>query len=96
MGQARILRRFRRRLGVRMRSALAAAAVVAVVSMLAGGALLVTARSILIRNATTAATDRARQVAASLNTCDITSLSTALRPSARSQHAEVRSPDFAM
>jgi signal transduction histidine kinase len=83
MGQAPVLRRIQRRLGVRMRSALAAAAVVAVVSVLAGVALLFTARSILISNATEAATDRASQVAASLSAGDTASLSAALRPSAR-------------
>jgi signal transduction histidine kinase len=83
MGQAPILRRFRRRLGVRMRSALAASAVVAVVSILAGGALLFTAHGILISNVTTAADDRASQVAASLSAGDATSLAAALRPSAR-------------
>jgi transposase IS116/IS110/IS902 family protein len=59
MAQAPILDRFRRRLGVRMRLAMAAAAVVAVVSILAGGALVFTARSILISNVTTAANNRA-------------------------------------
>ena len=66
-----------------MRSALAAAAVVAVVSFLAGGALLFTARGILVSNVTTAATDRAGQVAASLSAGDAMSLGAALRPSTR-------------
>ena len=67
--------------GVRMRSALAAALVVAVVSVLAGIVLLVTARGILIGNADTAARDRAAQVAAALASgADPTSL---LRPTAR-------------
>jgi signal transduction histidine kinase len=83
MAQAPILDRFRRRLGVRMRSALAAAAVVAVVSILAGGALLVTARSILISNVTAAANDRASQVAVLLSAGETSSLDAALRPSAR-------------
>jgi signal transduction histidine kinase len=83
MRQAPFLRRFRRRLGVRMRSALAAAAVVAVVSVLAGGVLLVTARSILVSNVTAAATDRAGQVVVSLTAGDATSLDAAFRPSAR-------------
>ncbi len=64
-----------------MRSALAAALVVAVVSVLAGMVLLVTARSILIGNADAAARDRASQVAAALASgADLTAL---LRPSAR-------------
>jgi signal transduction histidine kinase len=67
--------------GVRMRSALAAALVVAVVSVLAGIVLLVTARGILIGNADSAARDRAAQVAAALMSgADPTAL---LRPSAR-------------
>ncbi|MFI5895009.1 sensor histidine kinase [Actinoplanes sp. NPDC051513] len=71
----------RRRLGVRLRSALAAAAVVAVASLLAGGVLLVTARSVLLDNLNSAANDRAAQVAAALKTgSDLTTL---LRPSAR-------------
>jgi signal transduction histidine kinase len=71
----------RRRLGVRLRSALAAAVVVAVASLLAGGVLLVTARGILLDNISTAANDRAAQVAAALETgSDLTTL---LRPSAR-------------
>lgn len=71
----------RRRLGVRLRSALAAAAVVAVASLLAGGVLLVTARSVLLDNLNTAANDRAAQVAAALKTgSDLTTL---LRPSTR-------------
>jgi signal transduction histidine kinase len=64
-----------------MRSALAAALVVAVVSVLAGIVLLVTARGILIGNADAAARDRAVQVAAALASgADPTAL---LRPSAR-------------
>jgi signal transduction histidine kinase len=64
-----------------MRSALAAALVVAVVSVLAGMVLLVTARGILIGNADSAARDRASQVAAAVGSgADLTAL---LRPSAR-------------
>src|SRR3954454_7505718 len=71
----------RRRLGVRLRSALAAAVVVAIASLLAGAVLLVTARSILLDNISTAANDRATQIAAGLKTgSDLTTL---LRPSAR-------------
>jgi signal transduction histidine kinase len=72
----------RRRLGVRLRSALAAAVVVAVTSLLAGGVLLVSARGILLDNVNTAAVDRAAQVAAALKGggSDLTAL---LRPSAR-------------
>jgi signal transduction histidine kinase len=83
MGQVPILRRFRRPLGVRMRSAMATAVVMAVVSILAGGALLLTARSILITNVTTAADDRAGQIAALLTTDGGPALNTALRPSAQ-------------
>ena len=82
-----ILRRIwpwvRRRLGVRMRSALAAGLVVAVVSVLAGGVLLVTARGILVDNINTAANDRAGQVAAALAGGDAGALDAALRSSAR-------------
>jgi signal transduction histidine kinase len=72
----------RRRLGVRLRSALAAAVVVAVTSLLAGGVLLVTARGILLDNVNTAADDRAAQIAASLKGGG-SDLTTLLRPSAR-------------
>jgi signal transduction histidine kinase len=77
-----MLERLRRRLGVRLRSALAAAVVVAVTSLLAGGVLLVVARGILLDNVNTAADDRAAQVVASLagGGSDLTAL---LRPSAR-------------
>jgi signal transduction histidine kinase len=71
----------RRRLGVRLRSALAAAVVVAVVSLLAGGVLLVTARSVLLDNVDTVATDRANQVAAGLK--GGSDVVTMLRPSPR-------------
>src|SRR4051812_30607126 len=72
----------RRRAGVRMRSALAAALVVAVVSVLAGIVLLVTARGILVDNANNAARDRAGQVAAALGSSDV-DLTALLRPTAR-------------
>jgi signal transduction histidine kinase len=77
-----MLASLRRRLGVRLRSALAAALVVAVASLLAGGVLLVTARGVLLDNLNTAAGDRAGQVAAALQggSSDLTTL---LRPSAR-------------
>src|ERR1700761_1995798 len=52
----------RRRMGVRMRSALAAGLVVAVASVLAGVVLLITAHGILMDNITTAANDRLTQV----------------------------------
>jgi signal transduction histidine kinase len=71
----------RRRLGVRLRSALAAAVVVAIASLLAGGVLLVTARGILLDNVNTAANDKAAQIAAALK--GGTDLNTLLRPTAR-------------
>ncbi|MFF5291060.1 sensor histidine kinase [Paractinoplanes globisporus] len=71
----------RRRLGVRLRSALAAAVVVAIASLLAGGVLFITARSILLDNVNTAANDKAAQIAAALKAG--TDLSTLLRPTAR-------------
>jgi signal transduction histidine kinase len=74
--------RLRRRLGVRMRSALAAGLVVAVASLLAGGVLLVTARGILIDNVSAAAADRAGQVSAALTARDESALESALRPAA--------------
>ncbi|MGX6607320.1 sensor histidine kinase [Micromonosporaceae bacterium Da 78-11] len=77
-----VVQRFKRRLGVRLRSALAAAVVVAVASLLAGGILLITARGILLDNITTAATDRAGQVVAVLQGGD-DDLAALLRPSAR-------------
>jgi signal transduction histidine kinase len=74
--------RLRLRLGVRMRSALAAGLVVAVASVLAGVVLLVTARGILLDNVNTAATDRATQVAAALTGGDASALESALHPAA--------------
>ncbi len=76
-----MVRRFKRRLGVRLRSAVAAAIVVVVASLLAGGVLLITARSVLKDNIMTAATDRATQVATAVQRGD--DLSVLLRPSAR-------------
>jgi signal transduction histidine kinase len=70
------------RRGVRMRSALAAALVVAVVSVLAGVVLLFTARGILIDNANATARDRASQVAEDVATGG-DDLTTLLEPSAR-------------
>ncbi|MFG1609801.1 sensor histidine kinase [Actinoplanes sp. NPDC049265] len=77
--------RLRRRLGVRMRSALAAALVVVAASVLTGAALLVTARGILLDNVDTAASDRATQVAAALRNGDATALDAALRPAVPSR-----------
>jgi signal transduction histidine kinase len=76
------LSRLRRRLGVRLRSALAAAVVVMVASLLAGGVLLVSARGMLLDNISTAANDRAAQVAAALKG-DAAGLTALLRPSPR-------------
>ncbi|WP_041833550.1 cell wall metabolism sensor histidine kinase WalK [Actinoplanes sp. N902-109] len=56
----------RRRLGVRLRSALAAGLVVAVAALAAGGVLLVVARGILMDDVTATATDRADQIAAAV------------------------------
>ncbi|MEV8510183.1 ATP-binding protein [Actinoplanes sp. NPDC051475] len=72
----------RRRLGVRLRSALAAGLVVAVASILAGAVLLITARGILLDNADTAANDRATQLIVALAGGDSSALAAALRPSA--------------
>jgi signal transduction histidine kinase len=66
-----------------MRSALAAGAVVAVVSVLAGGILLVTARGILIDNVNTAVNDRVGQVIAAVSDGNAAALAAVLRPSAR-------------
>jgi signal transduction histidine kinase len=66
-----------------MRSALAAGAVVAVVSVLAGGILLVTARGILIDNVNTAVNDRVGQVIAAVSDGNAATLAAVLRPSAR-------------
>jgi signal transduction histidine kinase len=78
-----ILARLRRRVGVQLRSALAAALVVGVASLLAGGVLLVIARGILLDNVTSAANDRAAQVAAAVAGGDSAALEATLRPSPR-------------
>ncbi|MFB9238399.1 sensor histidine kinase [Plantactinospora siamensis] len=71
----------RRRMGVRLRSALAAVVVVAAATLLAGAVLLTTARAILADNINNAATDKLGQVAAAVeNGSDLT---TFLRPSVR-------------
>src|ERR1700754_4918496 len=77
-----LVARLRRRLGVRMRSALAAGAVVAVASLLAGVVLLLTARGILVDNVNAAATDRANQLSTALPAGDAPALVAALRPAA--------------
>ncbi|MEU8606976.1 ATP-binding protein [Actinoplanes sp. NPDC048791] len=82
MRKVAVVRRFKRRLGVRLRSALAAAVVVVVASLLAGGVLLITARAVLVDNVTSTATDRAGQVVAVLQGGE-GDLSALLRPSAR-------------
>jgi signal transduction histidine kinase len=66
--------------GIRLRSALAAAAVVAVAAVFAGAVLLITARGILLDNATRTATDRANQVAAALRAGSTAALTAALSP----------------
>src|SRR4051794_32389740 len=77
----------RRRLGVRLRSALAAVVVVAAASVIAGVVLLATARQVLLANANAAANDKLGQVAAAVeNGTDLTAL---LRPSVR-EHAMVQ------
>ncbi|MGX6607578.1 sensor histidine kinase [Micromonosporaceae bacterium Da 78-11] len=81
MRELAVVRRFKRRLGVRLRSALAAAVVVVVASLLSGVVLLITARTVLLNNITAAATDRAAQVVTALQGGD--DLTALLRPSAR-------------
>ena len=73
----RAVERVRRRLGVRLRSALAAGLVVAVASVLAGVVLLFTARGILMDNVNTAANVRVTQVAAALREGDAEELTAA-------------------
>ncbi|GAA3303038.1 ATP-binding protein [Dactylosporangium vinaceum] len=73
--------RIRQRLGVRMRSALAASAVVAVASVFTGIAFVWAARVILTRNVDQDTADRASQVAGALD--DDTALAAMLRPSLR-------------
>jgi signal transduction histidine kinase len=70
------------RLGVRMRSALAAGAVVAVATLVAGGGLTLVVRGILLRNVRNAADDRAAQVAAALTGGDPAPLDTDRRRAA--------------
>ncbi|MEV6932022.1 HAMP domain-containing sensor histidine kinase [Dactylosporangium sp. NPDC051485] len=72
----------RERLGVRMRSALAAAAVVAIAAVLSGIALVVAARILLDRNVDQSTTERAAQVAGALGDGGA-GLVAALRPSPR-------------
>ncbi|UWP80827.1 HAMP domain-containing histidine kinase [Dactylosporangium fulvum] len=73
----------RRRLGVRMRSALAAAAVVAVASVLTGVAFVVAARFILTGNVDQSTSQRAAQVVGALGDPDPASLIAVMRPSPR-------------
>ncbi|GAA2350413.1 ATP-binding protein [Dactylosporangium salmoneum] len=70
------------RLGVRMRSALAAAAVVAIAAVLSGIALVIAARIILDQNVDQSTTERAAQVAGALGDGG-SGLAAALRPSPR-------------
>lgn len=63
MARSWIPARLRRRLGVRLRSALAAALVVVAAALLAGAVLLIVAHGILLDNVTAAAGDRVAQVA---------------------------------
>jgi uncharacterized membrane protein len=65
-----------------MRSALAAAAVVAVATVLSGAALLFIAWQVLLDNVNNAAGDRASQVAAAVRGGDSGTLAAALRPAA--------------
>ncbi|WP_239164939.1 sensor histidine kinase [Actinoplanes palleronii] len=76
-----MLQLLRRRLGVRMRSAIAAGIVVIVASLGVGAILLVTARGILLDNVTTAANDRAAQVTSALTSGNTGALEVALRTS---------------
>ncbi|WP_432968971.1 sensor histidine kinase [Dactylosporangium sp. CA-233914] len=78
----RLAERIRQRLGVRMRSALAAAAVVAVASMLTGVTFVIAARMILTRNVDQSTGDRAAQVADALGDGEA-ALSAVMRPSLR-------------
>lgn len=86
-------------MGVRLRSAIAAGAVVAVASVLAGGALLVTARGILLDNVTDDITDRATEVAAAIRAGNEPAASTdrtvfqVLDPSGRVLAGSVQLPD---
>ncbi|MFF5229562.1 sensor histidine kinase [Dactylosporangium sp. NPDC000521] len=71
------------RFGVRMRSALAAAAVVAVAALASGATLVAGARFILTQNIDQAIGQRATQVAGALGAADGAGLTATLRPSAR-------------
>ncbi|MEU8820273.1 ATP-binding protein [Actinoplanes sp. NPDC048796] len=84
--------RLRRRLGVRMRSALAAGVVVAVASVIAGGILLVTARGLLLEDVRAAADDRADQVAAAVASGDRFALRFALREDSWGSRVQVVDP----
>src|SRR5437870_2078960 len=77
------LTRLRRRFGVQLRSALAAALVVAVVALLAGVALLFIARGVLLDNVQIAAEDRGAQITEAVVRGDDAALAAALRPSPR-------------
>jgi signal transduction histidine kinase len=79
----RVVQRFRRRLGVRMRSALAAALVVAAASVLTGVALVIAAHYILLDNVNQSATQRADQIAAQLAVSGPSALPSAIHPSPR-------------
>src|SRR5258706_9882101 len=79
----RLVALVRRRLGVRMRSALAAAAVVAVASVLTGIAFVIAVRFLLIRAVDQDLTDRAAQVTAALDDNDRSSLAAVMRPTPR-------------
>ncbi|WP_238009138.1 HAMP domain-containing sensor histidine kinase [Dactylosporangium sp. AC04546] len=74
--------RIAHRFGVRMRSALAAAAVVAIASVLSGVTLVLASRIILTQNVDQSTTQRATQVAAALGDGGA-GLAAALRPSPR-------------
>ncbi|MFI1994956.1 sensor histidine kinase [Actinoplanes sp. NPDC020271] len=76
-----MLQLLRRRLGVRMRSALAAGIVVVLASVFAGAILLFVARGILLDNVTSAANDRTAQVTAALTSQNTAALEVALRSS---------------
>ncbi|MEV6929128.1 HAMP domain-containing sensor histidine kinase [Dactylosporangium sp. NPDC051485] len=77
------VRRIRQRLGVRMRSALAASAVVAVASVLTGVTFVIAARWILTNNVDQSTGDRATQVAEALDDPSRASLRAVMTPSAR-------------
>ncbi|MFG2041733.1 sensor histidine kinase [Dactylosporangium sp. NPDC048998] len=78
-----VVERIRNRLGVRMRSALAASAVVAVASVFTGVAFVVAARFILTGNVDQNTFDRAAQIAGTLDDSDRATLLAVLSPSPR-------------